>query len=166
VIRGLFAASFTDGNVIHRCLAPYYERETLDRERDSLEAAVRWMGVRVVDGRVELGATTGEILHYFLANDDDPSDADRAELWRRESYHQWLDAVRQAGAGAEVRVVSVSEVGTVVAASQRSAHYLIRLDGVGARNLKDALSRLRRTVAGKLSEDSALFHDIMGEWAR
>jgi len=166
LVRGLFAASFADGNVIHRCLAPYYEKSALDRERDSLEAAVRWMGVRVVDGRVEIGAGTGEVLSYFLANDDDATDEDRAEMWRRESYHQWLDAAKELGPTARVRVAPVTEAGTVVAASGRGVHYLIRLDGQGCRNPKDAVRRLRRAQADELREDSALYRDIMGEWVR
>jgi len=169
LMRGLYAATFAGADgAVHRYLAPYYDPEALREAIQPLEQAVRWLGLRVVDGRLEIGAHTGDRLHYFLANVDAAQGAEEAGERRRQNRQAWLEAVREL-TGGDLRVRSVEGLGPgpVLAASAGREHLLIRLEAEpGA--LADALRGLGhrgRVAIGKICAESALHRDILGEWA-
>ncbi len=169
LMRGLYAASFAgaEGSV-HRCLAPYYDPATLREEREPLERAVRRLGLPVVDGRLEVGASTGDLLHYFLANVDAAQGAGEELERRRQNLGAWVGAVQGMGGGeVHLRSVDGPGPGPILAASAGREHLLIRL-GAEAAAVADVLRRLayreRRTLE-RIGAGSALHRDIMGEWA-
>lgn len=166
LMRGLYSACFAaaDGSV-HRFLAPYYDVGRLRRELAGLRDAVRRLGLPVVDGRIEIGAVTGERLHYFLPNVDEARGEKERERCRLSSHRMWLGAV--AGAGKDAAVLRLADEGgetTVACATVCGEHYLIRLGNQPRRSVSDVRRRLPRLAMTDLEPGTALWQDVMGDW--
>ncbi len=166
IMRGLCAASFVLRDVeVHRFLTSYYYEPNLEEQTAPLENAIRWRRLPCVDGRVEIGANSGDLLRYFLPNAEGAGGPKGAEARRQDGFEAWLAAARNLDRGGPVlTLVDEGEWGTVVGASVGHDHCLIRLDGGGSRTWAGARKRLPRARTRKLSPDSALYRDIMGDW--
>jgi hypothetical protein len=163
---GLYAAAFAGADAtVHRHLGSYYDPAALRDECRPLAETARRLGVRPVDGRLEIGRNTGDLLHYFLANVEGAGGAGHARARREESRRAWVEAVQElAPQDLRVREMQVAGGEPVWVASSERQHFLIRHEGArGARTA--ALRRLAGGELGTLEPESPLHRDILGEWA-
>lgn len=164
VMRGLYSACFAaaDG-AVHRYLTSYYLPGELREKLQVLERTVRRLGVVTVDGRIEVGAGTGERLHYFLPDLARARTGDERRQLRRDGYRAWRAAASGA-ADRGVRVLEETEGGCVVCVSSAHDHYLFRFG-----NEPDAYPpweavRLELDEKKRLVPTDPLWQDVMGRW--
>lgn len=161
-MRGLYSACFAaaDG-AVHRYLTSYYQPGALREELGPLAAMIRKRGVPSVDGRIEVGAGTGQRLHYFLPDlERERSDWDRRKR-RREGYGAWRAAATREVSGA-LRLLRDPDGGPVACASGGVDHYLFRL--AAEEDPRGVSAQLGLAGVEDLAPETALWQDIMGQW--
>lgn len=164
ILGGLYAASFYDGaDRVHRCLTTYANPAPLEWALRPLREALSALRVPAVEGRVEVGRNTGEVLHYFLPGGEDSDRPGQVQARRDAAREAWLLAAAEAPP--LLRRVEADGDGLVLCASAAHEHFLIRLEeGGGGTTLADVLRRLGVALAGDLAADHPLTRDILGEW--
>lgn len=166
LMPGLYSAAFaTADGTLHRHLGSYYDPDALRDETRPLAEAARRLGALLVDGRLEIGKNTGDLLHYFLANLEGAGGPAGVRARREASRRAWVEAVQEiAPEAVRVREMQMAGAEPVLVASAQKEHLLIRVQGPkGARAA--TLRRLGRGDPGTLEPASPLFRDILGEWA-
>ncbi|MEW6489040.1 MAG: hypothetical protein AB1578_14130 [Thermodesulfobacteriota bacterium] len=166
LMPGLYAAAFAGADAtVHRHLGSYYDPAALRDECRPLAETARRLGVRPVDGRLEIGRNTGDLLHYFLANVEGAGSPGGVRARRAESRRAWGEAVQElAPPELRIREMRVAGAEPVWVASAERQHLLIRQEGAkGARAA--ALRRLGGGDLGTLEPEDPLHRDILGEWA-
>ena len=164
VMRGLYSVALaTRGGELHRCVAPYRDPRALADDRMLLEKILCWRELEQVEGRIELGVNTGELLRYFLPSlekvVDRPTRA-RAERGRRV----WLEAAAAGDGPVVVRRLRSEEDGEIGCISRGGVHWLLRLGGQGRGRLAAAATHLGCAEIEAVDAGSALYRDVMGEW--
>lgn len=163
LMPGLYAAAFAgEDATVHRHLGSYYDPAALRDECRPLAETARRLGLRLVDGRLEIGRNTGDLLHYFLANVEGAGGPGGVRARREASWRAWVEAVGELDPGKLcLRELRADGAEPVWVASAQGQHYLIRRGEARAA----ALRRLGRGDPGALEPASPLHRDILGEWA-
>lgn len=163
LLGGIYAASFADGEgAVHRCLVSYANDALLGKVLRPLREAIDSLALPTPEGRVEVGANTGEELHYFLPSVEESDSKTQAQKKRGAARRAWRRVASQEAR--ELQQLSAPEVGEVLCASAPGRHLLIRFDATWQTTAEEVAAGLGLPLTGALSPESSLGRDILGEW--